>query len=405
MAMERLPAAYDRNTDTDEAKQRDTVVIVGAGQNTAHMGDSIGRLAAEHPVHVFEVGEPLIPVSPDKLHMTNTEEGRNSAQRLLGSGAVHATYLSVIPALHERMLSEHLEYAGEGKIDFVVLPKPFAQNVREMIAMRALVRAAEAHRKELDPGYDPASDPLVYIHEHYKEKGAWHVLREQLNQVTERLGRLESVTVDIQEARTAEQEGRVAAFQGGALEDLGPHVISLGLDVQSSINTTDRYAIPNRSKTSVERFRYADSDLPEGVETSFIVRGQTTIVDKQRGEDHEVSFTWSGGKGLVDKKEAILTFVHPDTGERSMVVVDLRANTLNVPEAVSDLFPETQFDDNGYGYVVEYGLNGGDPRRSFQSLAEAEIVTKWQQVLANQGRHQEPRIHTLGSELRELVSA
>ena len=128
-------------------------------------------------------------------------------------------------------------------------------------------------------------------------------------------------------------------------------------------------------------------------------------VDKQRGEDHDVSFTWSGGKGLVDKKEAILTFLHPDTGERSMVAVDLRANTLSVPDAVSDLFPETQFDDNGYGYVVEYGLNGGDPRRSFQSLAEAEVVTKWQHVLANQGRHQAPRIHTLGSELRELVGA
>lgn len=148
MAMEWLPATYDRGADADENK-RDTVVIVGAGQNTAHMGDSIERLAAEHPVHVFEVSEPLIPVSPDRLHMTNTEEGRASAQRLLGSGAVHATYLSVIPALHERLLSEHLEYAGEGKIDFVVLPKPFAQNVREMIAMRGLVRAAEARRKEL----------------------------------------------------------------------------------------------------------------------------------------------------------------------------------------------------------------------------------------------------------------
>lgn len=213
------------------------------------------------------------------------------------------------------------------------------------------------------------------------------------------------MAIDIQERRTAEEEGRVAAFQGGALEDLGPHVISLGLDVQSSINTTQRYKIPSRSQTSVERFRYVDSDLPEGVETSFIVRGTTTITDEERGEDHNVTFTWSGGKGLVDKKEAILAFVHPDTGERSLVVVNLRANTLTVPESASDLFPQTQFDDNGYGYVVESGLNGGDPRRSFQSLQEAEIVTKWQHVLARQSRDQPPRVHPLGLELQDVALA
>jgi hypothetical protein len=407
MAMERLPAASDRGelvTEADEAR-RDTVVIVGAGQNTAHMGESITRLAQEHPVHVFEVNPPLIPVSHDRLHLTDTEEGYESSRRLLGSGAVHATYLSVIPKLHAPILEDHLEYAAEGNLDFIVLPKPFAQDVIEMRAMRGMIRAAEARRKQNDPSYDPEKDPLVYIHEHYKEKGAWHVLREQLNQVTDRLGRLESVAIDIQEARTAEQEGRVAAFQGGALEDLGPHVISLGLDVQSSINTTGRYSIADRSSTSVERFRYEDSDLPDGVETSFIVRGETTITDKQHEEDHKVAFTWSGGKGLVDKKDATLTFVHPDTGERSVILVDLRANTLAVPEKVSDLFPETEFDDNGYGYVVESGLNGGDPHRSFQSLAEAEVVTKWQQFLANQGKHQVPRVHARGTELKELTHA
>lgn len=405
MAMEQLPAAIDRAelvTENDD-ERRDAVVIVGAGQNTAHMGESIARLSEGHPVHVFEVNPPLIPVSPDRLHMTNTEEGRESSRRLLGSGAVRATYLSVIPKLHAPILEEHLQYAGDGRLDFIVLPKPFARDVNEMRIMREMIREAEARRQQNDPGYDPEKDPLVYIHEHYKEKGAWHVLREQLNQVTSRLGRLEAVTIDIQEARTAEQEGRVAAFQGGALEDLGPHVISLGLDVQSSVNTTDRYVIPDRSHTSIERFRYEDSDLPEGVETSFIVRGGTTIIDTQRDETHDVTFAWSGGKGLVDKKDAMLTFVHPDTGERSAILVDLRANTLAVPDAVSDLFPETEFDDNGYGYVVESGLNGGDPHRSFQRLAEAEVVTKWQQALANQGRRQAPRLHVRGSELKELA--
>lgn len=393
-------------TEIDETKRRrDIVIIVGAGQNTAHMGESIERLSREHPVHVFEVNTPLISIDPNRLHMTNTEEGRASARHLLGSGAVHATYLSVIPKLHAPMLEEHLGYAGEGLIDFTVLPKPFAQNVQEMRAMRAILRAAVERRKEIDPTYDPDADPLVYIHEHYKEKGAWHELRERLNQVTTRLGRLESVNVNIQEAQTAEDEGRVAAFQGGALEDLGPHVISLGLDVQSSINTTDRYTIPNQSKTSVERFRYEDSDLPDGVETSFIVRGQTTIIDKERDEAHSVAFTWQGGKGLVNKKDATLTFIHPDTGERSTIVVDLRSNALSVPEAVADLFPVTEFEDNGYGYSVESGLNGGDPRRSFQHVSEAEVVTKWQQALQNQGRRQPPKLHRRGSELRELARA
>jgi len=405
MATEKLPAAHDREEAPITKQSRDTVIIVGAGQNTAHMSESIARLSEEHPVHVFEVNTPLIDVAPDHLHYTNTEQGRRSSEALLGSGAVHAAYLSVIPMLHEPMLNTYLTHAGEGRLDFVVLPKPFAQSVEELRKMRGMLRDAVARRQELDPDYNPEANPMLFIHEHYKEKGAWHELREQLNKVTERLGRLESVDIDIQEARTAEDEGRVAAFQGGALEDLGPHVISLGLDVQSSINTTDRYAIPNRSTTSVERFRYEDSDLPEGVETSFIVHGQTNIVDTERKEVHDVTFTWRGGKGLVNKKDATLIFVHPETGERSAIVVDLRANTLAVPDAVRDLFPVTEFDDNGYGYSVESGLNGGDPHRSFQHISEAEIVTKWQQALRNQGRKQTPIMHRRGTELRQLSTA
>lgn len=405
MAAEKLPATHDREEADFTNSRRDTVVVVGAGQNTAHMGDSIARLSQEHPLHVFEVSQPLIEVSPDNLHMTNTEAGYQSAEALLGSRAVHAVYLSVIPLLHKPLLDKYLGHAGEDEIDFIVLPKPFAQNVQELRDMRSMLKDAIARRQQIDPSYNPEIKPMLFIHEHYKEKGAWHELRERLNQVTAQLGRLESVDIDIQEARTAEDEGRVAAFQGGALEDLGPHVISLGLDVQSSINTTDRYAIPNRSTTSIERFRYEDSDLPEGVETSFIVHGQTTLVDKERREVHDVAFTWRGGKGLVNKKDATLTFIHPDTGERSVIVVDLRANTLAVPEGVRDLFPVTEFDDNGYGYSVESGLNGGDPHQSFQHIDEAAIVTKWQQALSNQGRKQTPKIHRRGSELRQLASA
>lgn len=374
------------NFDAHEVR-RDTVVIVGAGQNTLHMGESIARLSEEHPVHVVDIKEPLIPVDPDRLHLVNTQEGRESLDRLMGSGAVRAVYGSVVPKLHESFLVEQLGNVGNGDVDFVVIAKPAVQTLEELWVVDAAMKAAqEKLSQQSDIEHDVGKSPVLYVHEHYKEKGAWHVLRERLGEVSDRLGRLQTATVNIQEARTVEEEGRVAAFAGGALEDLGPHVISLGLDVQSSINATGRYSIPNRSKTSVERFRYEDSDLPEGVETSFIVNGSTQIIDNDTGATNNLQFIWRGGKGLVDKKKATLEFIHPQTGERSIITADLRANTLDVPESVKDLFPETEFEDNGYGYVVEVGLNGGDPDRSFQSWEEARVVTKWGYHLARQGQ-------------------
>lgn len=404
MATETLPAAHDRE-ETESPEQRNTIVIVGAGQNTKHMAEPIARVAERRDVRVFEVGTPLIPVDPDHLHMTNTEEGRRSAAELLGSKTVDIVLLSLVPGLHEQALKEYLEHAGNGDIRGIVIPKPYVQNVAELHDVRAALRQAIARRKQIDPTYDPERDPMIRIHEHYRDKGAWRAYREQHERITERLGRLESASIDIQEFRTAEDEGRVLAFQGGALEDLGPHVISLGLDVQSATNATSRYTIADRSNTFVNRFRYENSELPDGVETSFIIRGKTIIRDNERDEAHDLDFVWRGGKGLVDKKEVTLTFVHPDTGSRSTVIVNLGTNTLIVPDSVKDLFPVTSFDDNGYGHSVEVGLSGGDPLQSFQPVTAAEVVTVWQQTLRNQGRKQQPRIHRRGSELGQLAAA
>lgn len=386
----------------DAMPVRDAVVIYGgAGANAEHFGKAVDSLSRDHPVHIADIRTAeRFPYA--EQHLVNTDEGKESLTELFNSGVVHAVYLSLIPRLHVSSLKEHLGNVGEGKADFVVIAKPAVQSIEEMKEVDAAKKAAEAKLLErFGPEYKPEANPMLYIHEHYKEKGAWHALREQLAEVTDRLGWLQEVVIDIQEARTAESEGRTAAFEGGALEDLGPHVISLGLDVQNSINGGDRYTIPNRSKMSVDRFRYQDSELPEGVETSFSVNGMTEIVDNETGENRPLPFVWRGGKGLVDSKEAVLVFEHPATGERTTITVDLKNNTLDVPDAVADLFPETQFNDNGYGYVVEVGLNGGDPRRSFQHWEEARVVTKIQHHIARQ-KAGELKIHSTGVSLHDL---
>ena len=386
---------YEERDITNDWKKEagDAVVVVGAGQNTLHMGRPLDDLNQLHPVHVVEVGEPLIPVEPDRLHLVNTPEGQESIAKLIGSGAVRTAYCSLVPSRHMPFLEEYLGYVKDGKVDRLVVAKPVVPTVADMKTVDALVKAIEARR-------GPEQGPVLYVHEHYIEKGAWHALREQLPKVTERLGRLSSVTVTIQEQRTVEDEGRTAALAGGALEDLGPHVISLGLDIQNEINKTT-YTIPDRSRTAMNRFRYGDSELPEGVETGFSINGDTEIIDSD-GTAYNLPFAWRGGKGLQNEKEVVLTFTHPETGEDTTVVVDLSSNTLRVPLSINDLFPEKKFDDNGYGAVVERGLNGGDPADSFQSWKDAKVVTKWIQALKNQ----DPPLYEypLGASLEELES-
>lgn len=415
MTVEAAPTLYPeyKNEDTPPQDEEDyadetlprrhAVVIRGGGQNTKHFGPALARLNEQHPVHVVEVAQPHIPVAPDRLHLIHTPKGAESIEQLFGGGTVRAVYNSLVPHLHEQTLIEDLERVGRGQVDFVVVAKPAVRNLQEMRAVDLAKAAAEEQLRLLRGAEPDLAADILYVHEHYIEKGAWHELREKLGVVTERLGRLSNVIIDIEEAQTIESEGRKEAFAGGALEDLGPHVISLGLNIQSSINSTDRYSIPNRSTTTVDRFRYHESELPSEVETGFVIRGETHIIDGENDDAvHDLGFIWRGGKGLVDKKEVLLEFVHPDTGESSVITVDLKTNTLLLPESVQDLFPITQFDDNGYGYVVESGLNGGGPERSFQSWDEARIVTKWSHQLASKKSTIVP--HAQGTSLHELTS-
>lgn len=169
------------------------------------------------------------------------------------------------------------------------------------------------------------------------------------------------------------------------------------------MNKKSPYIVPNASDVSLLRYRYADSALPNSrTETGFIVKGQTEILDTRTRIANELRFVWTGGKGLADSKLATLNFVNPDTQEVSSVIADLRRNTLTVPDSVRDLFPRTKFYDNGYGYALEVGLNGGDPRQSFQPWSVNRAVAKWQDHIARQGEP-EPFLINRGVSLRELA--
>ena len=105
----------------------------------------------------------------------------------------------------------------------------------------------------------------------------------------------------------------------------------------------------------------------------------------------------------MTEKKARLTFVDPQTGERSTLTVNLQNNTLeDIPESVAHLFPETEFTDNGYGRVIEMGLNGGGPSQSFQPFTEAKVVTLWQGLFAHKGNKTPPTVHSVGRSLQEL---
>lgn len=397
----------------EEDLVRSAIVIYGGGANTEHFGSAIDALGVDHDVHIVEIRKPNRPFPLARLHLVNTPEGQQRVEELYESDeGVHTAYGSLVPSMHVDFLTKQLEYIGDGKLDFVVVSKPAVEDSKQMREVRAAKRAAEEKlRLRFGPEY-VAEHPTVFVHEHYLEKGAVVALNEQLGRAAERLGRPSRVDMYIEEARTAEAEGRVRAFGGGFL-DLHAHLLSMGLGIQSAINTTGRWEIPDTSLSSVERFRYEGSELPEDVETGFIIDGNSTIIDTENGgTEYDLPFTWSGGKGLKDRKEIVIEFVQPDTGEVSVIRADLRNNILEVPESVSDLFPRTEFDDNGYGPSVKFGLdglNGGNPRTSFQEWDVAERVVKWGEALARIGQAEPPHVYPkdkIGkTSLRELSQA
>jgi hypothetical protein len=365
------------NPPTDELWDDKPTQVFGGGANSEHFGGALEDIRKRRPVQLFEVRH-IDParVPHDVLYRLDEPEGREQADRALGAEAISA-YLSLVPQMHVEAIKQQLQRVGRGLLGFVVVSKPAVRNIQEMLDVDEAIEIAEIERKANGIAAEVA--PL-YVHEHYVVKGAWSAMREKLGEVMDELGRLESATVTIEEARTVESEGRVAAFEGGAFEDLGPHVISIGLDVERAFNESKRYKNSGTAKLNIERYRYADSVLEEDIETGFIVHGTTTITDEMatipKRMHYELPFRWQGGKGLEDKKCVQLTFTHPDTNERSTIVVDLQRNSLDIPEKIAHLFEQTQFTDNGYGDVVRSGLNGDTPETSFQDWDTARKVIK-----------------------------
>lgn len=366
------------------------VIFFGAGgDNFRNMAKAARSLSEQHPVYLVEYDrEPDFPVPRDHKFLVANHDEDDALHDLLDSGKVNIGYVSLPPRMHERVTIEHLKRIGEGLMRYIVVTKPVVPDVQSLKRLDAAVVDAYARRSITRP---EATDPLIYVHEHYIEKGAWRALREQLPAVADRLGRLRSFTANIEEAQTIESEPRgLDAFGDGALGDFGPHAISLALDAKDAINKSSRYTITDRSETEARTFRYADTQLDEEVPTGFIVKGNAFVVDNQTGAEHALDFTWRAGKGLgeADNKYVTLEFEHPDSGVVSTIHVDLKNNSLQfsdeVPDEVRGLF--TQFDttENGYGPIVEQGLNGGHPINSFQPWETARVVTKWMSVLEKQ---------------------
>ena len=363
------------------------VRILGGGANSEHFGSALRQVREERPVELYEMRD-IDPkrVPHDVLYNLGEQEDRQAAERALGERAL-ATYISLVPRLHVDAMKEHLRRVGKDVLGFVVVAKPAVQTIDEMREIDTVVKEVEAERRHLlGDEADHLPTPL-WVHEHYDKKKAWDVGRIALPELMNVLGRLESASVVIEEAQTIEYEGRQLAFEGGALEDLGPHVISIGLGVEEAFNRSERYESSNKSSLAIERYRYEDTELKEGVETGFVIKGLTTINDRVTGESYELPFKWQGGKGLgevadpdnpraKDKKLVTFNFIHPDTEKKTTVVIDLQRNTIQAPEEVAHLFPQTQFTDNGYGEVVRQGLTGGDPAQSFQDWPTARKVIK-----------------------------
>lgn len=390
MTLETMPRP---NSDVGhEAKKK--LLIIGPGANANNLRKAPGGLSESDHHDIYYAGvstaEPAFEIEEGHLYEIDTEEGQDRMQRLLADKAFHATYDSTPEWLHKNNIVRGVGEIAEGHGNLYVVTKPVVENLEQARDVRAALIAADRRMQErLGDAYDPEQKPsFLLVHEHYLTKGAWHAIRMQLNDVCDLLGRLESAEVHIQEHRTAKEEGRAEVVGSGAFKDMGPHTLSLGLDVQEVINANPRgqFLITDKTKTDVDFIRHDDSGLPIGIETGFRIRGVTQVIDKTNADTHDLTFVWTGGKGLIDKKEVRLTFVHPDSGKRNTIVVDLIANKLDIPNEVSHLFPTTQFEDNGYGASVAAGLNGGNPRDHFQSYWAAEKVVLWGGKLTEKGR-------------------
>jgi hypothetical protein len=389
MTIETMPCPSLVTEDDPEVKK---LLVVGPGANADRLRIAQGGLSesVHHIVYYAGISTavPAFEIAEGRLYEVDTDEGKEGLRRLIADKAFHATYYSTPAWLHEAGIIQGLRDVAEGRGNLLVATKPVVENPQQARRIRAAIAAAQARlRERLGASFNPEEKPLVLVHEHYLTKGPWQALRRQLAEVSSRLGRLESAEVHIQEFLTAKEEGREKVVGAGAFEDLAPHALSLGLDVQEVINNdpSGQYLITDNSKMDVDFVRHDDSGFPDGIETGFMIHGTTQVIDKTTADTHELNFVWCGGKGLIDKKEVRLTFVD-QMGVRTTIVADLIANKLDIPSSLDDLFPETEFIDNGYGASVAAGLNGGNPRDNFQSYEAAEKVVLWGSKLTQKGR-------------------
>jgi hypothetical protein len=413
MSIDTLPQRYDMigfEENLQRVNQEPTplnpgrrTLIVGGGYNSLHMYENGGLDHVDYDV--ADIAEPRLPVAEDRLHIVDTPEGQAELIKLVEAGTFRSVYGSVIPALHMEFIETYLEQVAAGNVEFVVVSKPAVETLEEMIAVDMILKnAVEAVQERLGNDYDAAKNPLLLIHGHYSVKGAWRAFENQLPGLIEQLGRPVSMAINIQEAKT--DDDRVGALSGGIIRDLGTHASTLAQAAFERINETGRYRISNSGDTEIRRFRHEDSKITdETVETGFIVKRRSTLTSHEEGDEattHSFDIYAGAAKGTHNRKDVIFTF--EKNGVQTEVTMNLSTNTLDVPDSAAYLFPVTQYDDNGYGHIVEEGFNGDTPSKSFQSWEKNRNIIKWVAFLGRLGLEHTPMpyIHAKGVPLEEF---
>lgn len=319
--------------------------------------------------------------------------------RLLESGLVFAVYDSTDVKFRIPNLNRVVPHLQSGKIERYVTTKPVARSLNDLLEMRRILRQADSNGRPLEERF--------FIHEHYLAKGPLRAFLAHAKEVVDALGIPTQLEISIQEERTAEHdsgdENRVKSLPDGLMQDLAPHAASISILMQQLISTMG-YDVSLRGKpiddipmltklrytpTDFETYTYLDPDTnkPKDVpiDTGFAVEGHTTIVKKadanqsESSEQHDLRFSWVGGKGLRNDKQVTITFNHPVTGIESKVTIDLNGNITKpvaAPESVQHLFKDLEGkpQDNGYGGITAAALLSDQPAGRFQSFHDASVV-------------------------------
>lgn len=422
-ALDNFPvqAAVEGVAPVAAASERRKIVVFGAlGANVRHSDEALHRLTAkgytliglEHKRPVTQEDRPGLPFEEENIYQTNTTEGEAKADAVFASNEVKLSLISVVPRLHKPLIKDQLGRAARGQVDYVVVPKPAVETPEEAREISKDIRATQAARRELRKkrpelvGGNP-DDEVLLVHEHYPEKKAWSTVRQHLGEIATLLGTVDKVTIDVLEEKTIESEHRETAVQGGVFQDLAPHTMSLAFDIVRAINTSTKDKISTRpTATSMQRYRYRSSTLKDNVETGFKVTSKTKITNTESGEASDLDLVMRGGKGLKTQKQVAMEFIHPETQERSRVVVDLANNTIvDAPDSVRHLIPAEGYVDNGYGDTIAEGFGEDKPEAHFQLFSDARKVIIWGARLAIEGQKQGLILHDEGVIPDDMLAA